>query len=75
MLNNIIPKPSSSYGRISTNSQDGLSIYMYKTSLNQYNKYVKKCKNNGFEIDTEQLSDSFLAYNDKGYKLKLSYEY
>ena len=73
VLNNIIPKPSSSYGRISTNSQDGLSIYMYKTSLNQYNKYVKKCKNNGFEIDTEQLSDSFLAYNDKGYKLKLSY--
>lgn len=72
-LNNVIPKPKPLFGEIISNSKDGLSLEIYKTSSNQYDKYVKECKDMGFTIDLEQLGSSFYAYNTEGYQLKLDY--
>lgn len=44
-----------------------------KTTETQYKDYIEACKDKGFTIDTEATGSFFYAYNDKGYKLSLSY--
>lgn len=73
VLNNIIPEPESHFGEIISNSKNNLSLYIYKTSPSQYDKYVNACKEKGYTVDSEQLSNSFNAYNAEGYKIKLYY--
>lgn len=73
VLNHVIPKPKPLFGEIISNSKDGLSLEIYKTSSNQYDKYVEACKDKGFTVDLEQLGNSFYAYNTEGYKLNLDY--
>lgn len=69
----MLPKPESPYGEIISNSEDYLSLDVKKTNKEQYGKYIEDCKNKGFTIDAETTGSSFYAYNDKGYKLSLSY--
>lgn len=73
VLANMLPKPKSPYGEIISNSEDYLSLDVRKTNEEQYGKYIEDCKNKGFTIDAETTGSSFYAYNDKGYKLSLSY--
>lgn len=73
VLVDMLPKPASPYGEIISNSDDYLSLDVAKTSEAQYKDYIEKCKEKGFTIDTEITGSSFYAYNDKGYKLSLSY--
>ncbi len=35
------------------------------------NLLIKACKDKGFNVDAEQLTSSFNAYNESGYKLSL----
>lgn len=73
VLAEMLPEPESPYGKIISNSEDYLSLDVTKTSEEQYKDYIEACKNKGFAIDTEVTGGSFCAYNDKGYKLSLSY--
>ncbi len=73
VLADMLPKPKSPYGEIISNSEDYLSLDVTKTSEEQYGKYIEDCKNKGFTIDAETTGSFFCAYNDKGYKLSLSY--
>lgn len=73
VLAEMLPKPESPYGEIVSNSEDYLSIDVTKTSETQYKDYIEACKEKGFTIDTETSGSFFYAYNDKGYKLSLSY--
>lgn len=73
VLAEMLPEPESPYGEIISNSEDYLSLDVTKTTEAQYKEYIKACKDKGFTIDTEVTGSSFYAYNDKGYKLSLSY--
>ena len=73
VLANMLPKPESPYGEIISNTEDYLSLDVTKTSEAQYGKYLEACKNKGFTIDAETAGSFFYAYNDKGFKLSLSY--
>ncbi len=73
VLSNMLPKPESPYGEIISNSEDDLSLDVTKTNEEQYGKYIEACKNKGFTIDAEVEGSFFYAYNDKGFKLSLSY--
>ncbi len=73
VLADMLPKPESPYGEIISNTEDYLSLDVTKTSEAQYDKYIEACKNKGFTIDTETAGNFFYAYNDKGFKLSLSY--
>lgn len=72
-MGNIIPEPKSTTAQIFTNSNENLSIYIYKTSSSEYSEYVKRCEEKGFTVDENKESDSFEAYNDVGYKLRISF--
>ena len=73
VLSDMLPKPESPYGEIISNSEDDLSLDVTKTNEEQYGKYIEACKNKGFTIDAEVSGSFFYAYNDKGFKLSLSY--
>lgn len=73
VLAEMLPRPESPYGEIISNSEDYLSLDVTKTTEAQYKEYIEACKDKGFTIDTESSGSIFYAYNDKGYKLSLSY--
>ena len=71
ILGEVIPQPKSDVGKIITNTESSLSVYIYKTSTDDFYDYIKACKDKGFTVDAEQLTSSFNAYNESGYKLSL----
>lgn len=73
VLAEMLPQPESPYGEIISNTEDYLSLDVTKTTEGQYKEYIEACKDKGFTIDTETTGSFFYAYNDKGYKLSLSY--
>ena len=73
VLAEMLPQPESPYGEIISNSEDCFSLDVTKTTEGQYKEYIEACKDKGFTIDTETTGSFFYAYNDRGYKLSLSY--
>lgn len=74
LLADVIPEPKSHFGEILSNSDEYLSLYVYKTSAGDYSKYVDACKEKGFTVEAEQSDLSYYAYNADGYKLSLYYD-
>ena len=50
-----LPEPESNKGRIISNSSEGLSVYIAKTSQNDYYDYVEKCKTKGLLLTQATL--------------------
>lgn len=73
VLKDRLPKPSSEYGEINSNSSDRLSAYVYKFSANDFVSYIDLCKEKGYTVEAEETGDSFYAFSKDGYKLSLSY--
>lgn len=73
VMNDILPKPTGKKGKIFSNSDETLHIYIHKQSREDYNKYVELCKKNGFTIESKNDTDSYDAFNEKGYKLHIRY--
>lgn len=73
LLADVVPEPDSLLGEIISNHDDYLSVYVYKTTLADYNEYVEACKEKGFTVEADQSEHSYYAYNAEGYKLSLYY--
>ena len=43
------------------------SLYVYKTSAEDYSKYVNACEEKGFTVEAEQSDLSYYAYNAVSY--------
>ncbi len=69
----IIPAPNSKKGKIMTNSENDVSVYIYKVSRSDFKDYVSQCKDEGFTVDSDSSDGSYDAYNEDGYKLRLYY--
>lgn len=72
-MHEIIPEPESHMGEIQRNSNEYLSMNVYRISEKQYNDYINKCKNKGFTIEIAESDTMFSAYNDAGYELRVHY--
>lgn len=73
VLKNEIPEPKSNYGMIYQNSNDALSMNVYKTNENDYKDYISETKKKGFTVEVENSDGLFNAFNKEGYKLSLLY--
>lgn len=73
LLADVVPEPDSLLGEIVSNHDDYLSVYVYKTTIADYNEYVESCKEKGFTVEADQSEHSYYAYNAEGYKLSLYY--
>lgn len=72
-MHEIIPQPKSDKGKIIFNSQDRLSIDVNNLSKEDYSEYIEECKVKGFTVESEKENNSYDAFNNEGYKLRLYY--
>ncbi len=72
-MHDVLPEPKSDKGDIFTNSEESLSIYIGKSSREDYSKYVEDCKAKGFTEEAKRDTNTYDAFNADGYKLSLYY--
>ena len=70
----VIPEPQSNLYDMLSNSNEDLSLYVYEISKDDFKKYIEKCKEFGFTIESNREDNSYFAYNKEGYELTLCYD-
>lgn len=70
----LLPIPKSNVGTISSESSDGVYIYVGDTSIDDYNAYVNECFKKGFSINYEKGDTYYYADNANGYHISLAYQ-
>lgn len=73
-IGRVVPKPESNSGKIISDSSKGFCIKVGNTNKEQYNTYVNKCIENGFDVDYDKSDNYYNAKNDSGYHIALRYE-
>ena len=66
-----IPEPETNNGKIVRESTDQINIELYKVSSEDFNDYVKACKNAGFTVDITKTDQVFYAHDEEGYDLSI----
>lgn len=74
ILHEYAPAPSMNSARVMTNSREEFYIYSIKCTQSEYYAYVNECKDFGYDYEImEEDEYSYVAYNEDGYKLDISY--
>lgn len=69
-----IPKPSSNNGELWADDETTFSFYLYNASGDDYNSYVKACRDRGFTDVEEKTGNIYKAYNtDRDRHIEVSY--
>ena len=74
ILKDKLPKPKGTKGRIITNSDDYLTMYVKAESSDpedDYREYISLLKENGYTLDETNGTRSFEASSSNGYSVKL----
>ena len=50
-MNEVLPEPKSKKGKIITNSDKSLSIYISNSTKEAYSKYAEACQEKGFNVE------------------------
>lgn len=72
-LADVLPEPDSKHGEIHQNTDEELWVEFEDSTDNEFDEYVKACKEKGFTIDKETSKYTYDAFNKAGYSLKLSH--
>ncbi len=73
VLANVLPEPPSTVGYIEIDSEYAFDATFADVLAEQYDAYIDKCKDAGFDVDIETGVLKYKAFNDDGYRLELSY--
>ena len=69
-----LPEPETDNGKITIEMEKQLQIELYNISYNQFEEYVKECKDNGFTYDVKKFNNSFNAKDKDNYSLNINYK-
>lgn len=69
----LLPKPKSDYGNISSSSDTCLIIYIGNMTIDDYAEYVNECIKKGFTKDMSQTDEHYHADNAEGYHVLVEY--
>lgn len=72
-LAKMLPTPKSNYGNISSDSASSLSVYVKKTSNEDFEDYISKCKEKGFTENYNKTERRYEADNSSDYHLEIYY--
>lgn len=72
-MSKVLPKPQSEVGHVYDNTAAKLSMYVKNYSYTEYEEYVAKCIDKGFDIDQYKKNESFCAFNAEGYEVIVEY--
>lgn len=67
------PQPDSKIGKIEWENEDSFLIYVGDTPMEDYEAYVNRCADAGYNIDYEKGDTYYWADNADGYRLSLEY--
>ena len=73
-LGNMILQPSSKYGKVSFDSEDSFLINVYQVLPEEFEEYIKECKDSGFTVNYSKIDNKYYADNEDGYSLALTYD-
>ncbi len=69
-----LPTPEMTYGEIKHEQEESFSIDFGNVTREQYNNYVKECKEAGYTVDYHKSNTVYWAYDAEGYYLYVSYD-
>lgn len=72
-LNQYLPKPTTPYGKIITDNESRFNIELFQVSSEQFESYVKACKEKGFTIDITKNDSVFYSHHIDQYSLDIFY--
>lgn len=73
-LKDYLPEPPTDTGHVWDNTEEELTVHVENVSESQFSEYVTACKEKGYTIDSKSISDKdYEAYNQDGYKVRLTY--
>lgn len=72
-LGKMLPKLEGASGEIHYENAQNLYIVLSEVTKEQYVNYIHTCQSKGFTVDIIQDDNSYLAYNQVGYKLELDF--
>ena len=67
----MLPKPDSDVGRINWEHDDSISVEIPDVSTDDFNNYINKCSDAGFNVDFSKSDVSYYANSTDGYHLSL----
>lgn len=68
-----LPVPSSTYGKVSSDSTSTYRVLIGKMSKDEFNKYIQSCQDKGFNVDYNKQEETYSAKDKDGYRLNLQY--
>ena len=72
-LSQYLPNPPTSYGKIYTDDASRFNIEIYQVSQDEFENYVKHCKEKGFTVNITKTDSVFYSYHTERYKLDIFY--
>lgn len=69
-LGNMLPTPTNPIEFL-MDYKDSLSARVADVTSEDFRQYLNGCKDKGFTVEAEETSDSYDAFNESGYKLRL----
>lgn len=71
IVDKLLPKPDSDVGRINWEYDDSISADIPDISTDEFNSYVTKCSDVGFNMDFDKSDTYYFADNADGYRVSL----
>lgn len=70
----MLPVPKSLMGNFSYEQEDGFSVYISNTTINDFNEYISECFDYGFNINYDKSDKYYSADNSEGWHIAVKYE-
>lgn len=68
-----LPQPKSNNGKIVIETEQQISFELYNVETEDFESYVKECREAGFVVGVSKTDMVFYATDDEGYKLSIFY--
>ena len=69
----MLPEPDTNNGKITRETEKQIQFELYNITLDDFNDYVKSCREKGFTVDVTKNDDVFYAKTSEGYDLSFFY--
>lgn len=69
-----IPEPNTNNGTIVWELEEQIYIELYNVSDDDFDSYVKECREAGFTVDVSKTDMVFYASDEEGYGLSIFYD-
>lgn len=70
----MLPVPKSLMGNYSYEQEDGFSVYISNTTINDFNEYISDCFDYGFNLNYDKSEKYYSADNAEGWHVAVKYE-